>query len=1115
MKQLTKIKLINWHSFLNETIELTGSVLLSGENGAGKSTILDAVQFVMMASKNNFNKAAHEAGNRKLTGYVRYKTGQEKQPYERTGNVTCHVALEFFDQEKKDFFIAGAVVDSASEDSEKTIWYLIDNEKIKDELFFDQGGSICSIDVFRKNRASARVFKTKTEARSAYRHKFGRLEEKFFDLIPKSLAFKPIDDIKDFVYSYVLDKKEVNIEQLQENIMTYQSLTSQLRDIRARVGKLEYIIQEYENTKESNIARYGMDYFIARISKEQSEYLLEKKQEEIKEADRTLELLKKQEEVFRKKREQELEQYHNLLAECKNNQEFLALEQIEKERNEAQKKLDKYSRERKKLQKSISESIRNTSMLFQGQNHKNKNSDMGQQFVKVFSEPFFLSKENGNIQEYITGTDKDNIRLYAAAEKVLECMIQYKQHKKEKIQKEQYVLSEQMQKLEKEYHEIKEQVKRLEKKNLVYDPNVLKLKDAIEQELKKEGRSGEVYILCELLNVSRETWKNAVEGYLNQQRFYLLVEPENFDLAVSIYNAMHKRERFFGAGIINTAKLEQYNKAPKGSLAAVVTSKNIYAKRFVNMLLGRVMCCEKAEQLKEYEVSITPECMRYQNHVVSAISPKHYKTPYIGADAYKIQREQAEQKQQNTKQELEEVKNRLNALQKTIQLCDTSNEVDIKYGMEVFLVFVQENNRLMRLQKDKEECKANSSYIEKQIRLQTMEKQQKEQEKEYESILKKQGEAQTVRTLAIEGRKQLQEELLKKEKMVTFTEENLGDNLARFQMEYDKETKKIRQAQKEKEGIQAAYESIYKKISGKRARMERAMQADAAKVISAMQEYRITYQFGAAARMEEYPAYYQEYDKLKHSEILNYEERAERAREASEQEFREQFLAKLQENMKQAQQEFKKLNHSLQNIPFGRDHYQFECRPSKKYQAFYDMIMSDFNIMSGVSIFSGEFHEKNREVIEELFDRLLAGGENGAAIVEEFTDYRTYMDYDIRMENEDGNYSYYSKVCREKSGGETQTPFYVTVAASFVQLYENGIGGDSIGIVMFDEAFNNMDDERIGGVLGFFKELPLQLIIAAPPEKIQYIAPYVNSTILVMQGDKRSYIERFDMLNSH
>ena len=48
-------------------LEIGDSVLLSGENGAGKLTLLDAIQFVITASKNNFNKAAHENGKRKLS----------------------------------------------------------------------------------------------------------------------------------------------------------------------------------------------------------------------------------------------------------------------------------------------------------------------------------------------------------------------------------------------------------------------------------------------------------------------------------------------------------------------------------------------------------------------------------------------------------------------------------------------------------------------------------------------------------------------------------------------------------------------------------------------------------------------------------------------------------------------------------------------------------------------------------------------------------------------------------------------------------------------------------------------------------------------------------------
>ena len=121
MKKLTRMKLINWHRFEDCTIDFGASTLISGENGAGKSTLLDAIQFVITCSANSFNKAAHENGKRKLTGYVRCKTGRESKPYERTGQITAHIALEFYEESKDRNFIVGAVIDSASEGQEVTV----------------------------------------------------------------------------------------------------------------------------------------------------------------------------------------------------------------------------------------------------------------------------------------------------------------------------------------------------------------------------------------------------------------------------------------------------------------------------------------------------------------------------------------------------------------------------------------------------------------------------------------------------------------------------------------------------------------------------------------------------------------------------------------------------------------------------------------------------------------------------------------------------------------------------------------------------------------------------------------------------------------------------------
>lgn len=99
------------------------------------------------------------------------------------------------------------------------------------------------------------------------------------------------------------------------------------------------------------------------------------------------------------------------------------------------------------------------------------------------------------------------------------------------------------------------------------------------------------------------------------------------------------------------------------------------------------------------------------------------------------------------------------------------------------------------------------------------------------------------------------------------------------------------------------------------------------------------------------------------------------------------------------------------------------------------------------------FQQKYDEQIRELFETLSVDEVNSNGAINKFTDYRTYMDYDIRIINNNGDTMSYSKVFKEKSGGETQVPFYVAIIASFVRVYTktNVLGGDPIGLVLFDE----------------------------------------------------------------
>ncbi|PKK96757.1 MAG: hypothetical protein CVV58_04760 [Tenericutes bacterium HGW-Tenericutes-3] len=119
------------------------------------------------------------------------------------------------------------------------------------------------------------------------------------------------------------------------------------------------------------------------------------------------------------------------------------------------------------------------------------------------------------------------------------------------------------------------------------------------------------------------------------------------------------------------------------------------------------------------------------------------------------------------------------------------------------------------------------------------------------------------------------------------------------------------------------------------------------------------------------------------------------------------------------------------------------------------------------------------------------------------------MSYDIEVTNKNGNKSMFSKVSKEKSGGETQVPFYIVIAASFQQLLTKNRRIDSGCIVLFDEAFNNMDESRIDAMMKFYNSLSIQLLIAVPPQRVSNIINYVNTSLVIVKENDYAIVETF------
>lgn len=1071
MKILKRIKLINWHRFTNETINLSNSVLLSGENGAGKSTILDAIQLVLTCSTKNFNKAANEKGERSITSYVRCKTGIESRPYERKGSVTAHVALEFYDEDKKKILILGSVTDSSSETNEKTIWYRIDGTELREELFFS-GKVPKKIDDFKKNKG-IKAFNNSSEAKKNFKMAYGTIDNKFFELIPKAMAFKPIDDIKDFVYSYVLDKKEVNIEVLKENVRTYQDFELTLKTIKEKINYLTDIESDYESIITLQNQKRKYEYYLKKINVLVEEEKISNLSKSIFIAKEKLNGFESEETYIRNEKATIETSKLNLESELASNKDYIALnrinDDIQREENDF-KRLNSEKAEYDKAYRKAIKALNNITVNFDGVSSAKECLDILESYDELL--------EEGAVKVAINNFLKEKANL------------------SEKLREERFEFSKIEKELNDKLSNVNERIAQLEKKKLQYDPKVIQLIEELEKNFVKIGRTIEPRIFCELLTITDEKWKNAVEGYLNSQRFYIIVNPEDFDLAQRVYERVKNEKNIHSIGLVNTGKLEKYANAFENTLASVVASKSQYARRFANMLLNKVALCEYGENIKDYKCAITPSCMLYQNHVLRAINPKVYKTPFIGENAYKIQLLQAKDEKELIEQELERVKKYINDIEVKMKYLEDDESINyLKHNTNIVIKYKKSIDLIKKLKESKKVLEENNSFMEKKFLIDELKMKLNTVDKKLEEIIETKGKVkQSIEDY--ESRINRHKNTLDIFKEALEHEfKNIKDISGNIEDDFNKAIKgKV---------LEKAKDDINKYKNTLNTRIDNEINS----LTKSQYEYKVKYDFGAEATLFGIKFFINELDNLRNSEILSYEEKVQKARESAEEEFKEQFLAKIKENIIKAKQEFKNLNKALEHITFGNERYEFKYASSKRYNNYYKMIMDDMNMVEGFSLLSGQFNEEYKEIINDLFEKLINDDLNSSKVLEEFTDYRTYMDYDIVIKNGD-DMTYYSKVSKEKSGGETQTPFYVTIAASFVQLYKNSINS-SIGLIMFDEAFDKMDDERIKGVLEFLTKLPLQLIIASPPAKIEYIGPMVDDILLVLKDKNISYVEEF------
>ena len=143
MKKLKKILLINWLYFSKELIEVDDINFLTGKNGAGKSTVIDALQIVLLGETNsrNFNQAANEKSQRTLEGYLRADMDENNPNSRRGKDFSSFIACEFWDDVESKPFVSGVMFDCRSDGGSQEHFFLYDGP-LPEDCFVRQGEAI-------------------------------------------------------------------------------------------------------------------------------------------------------------------------------------------------------------------------------------------------------------------------------------------------------------------------------------------------------------------------------------------------------------------------------------------------------------------------------------------------------------------------------------------------------------------------------------------------------------------------------------------------------------------------------------------------------------------------------------------------------------------------------------------------------------------------------------------------------------------------------------------------------------------------------------------------------------------------------------------------------------
>lgn len=1076
MKKLKRLLLINWLNYSFELMDFGKITFLTGKNASGKSTIIDAMQLVMLGDTSGkfFNKAANDKSGRTLEsylyGYIPSDGDQNYRPL-RTKAFTSYVVLEFEDEDTGNPFTLGFVADCPKESQSriKHRWLILRQSGIPSNNFLNNENIPLSIrelremlsEHFDRGRSNQyELFDSGKEFRENELITFGKLNTRYHQILSKAVSFTPITNITNFITEYICSvQNEIDISSMQESIRNYTSLEETARITEERIKALSEIREQYRHFAEMNYKQKLYDYFLKRVLLEEEKSKLDDKRakhkdttvlfDEIKvsidSVTDEINALENRLNMFRK------ELYSSSTAKMKENLEK-AIEALEEERSGINADAS-----------HMTESITNLSEYYgrsieKARKHIKENEE-------IPGESILLSVGNVDMDRI---TELNYSTLSSAVGKIKDWF-------REKNSITNQLLTEKLN----EEKRLEVEIGNLKKGIKSYPESVLRFREECE---KVFGRK--IDILADVIEVEDLDYQNAIESYLGNRRFFLILNENERAMAQEILEKAFKKT---GAGFITAENLR--SDTEEETISSLISSEDQMAIAYVSRILqnikregcpslrndGLLILEEDTSALKELKSlflgrrSIEEMLKRNQIELdtlkmeIKDLSDKKasYRNGSLGPSFEPYQAEDYERKAERIRT-LWDIEKKIEAKKK---------ELD---GLDLFAL----------------------DELERKIKDAEMEKKAAERKKD--ELIEKSGVCKSEIS-------QLEEEIPKLENRIIDMEDEIKND---YPDDMEDDFKKSYSANESKKNIIEQYTAQQKRFTT-------ASKNIKDKLVSLREAYNRTYHLGLNTASEDNAEYDKEYISLSENKLPEYIEKIKEAKESAYRQFKNDFLNKMSDNIKSSERQIKRFNRVLSKYHFGDDSYEFSVKAAKGYEQYYRMFTSEELTAGTDSLFSQIFLERYQKELDELFEILLPSqnSDNDAEkqkSIQKHIDYKTYLSFDLKVHGSAGSQNL-SETIIVKSGGEVQIPFYISVLASFAQIcrINDEKQNDTVRLVIFDEAFSKMDGERIRECLRLLEDFDLQVIFSAPPEKTLDAASFADRIIVAYKKDLSSYTRSF------